>query len=653
MQNRIRCRVFIGESMYDVTNDMKNWDDIYSKLKRVDYGGVMRSFAGKFEFVRKGRDVIRKDLLENMLYSSPVLVWYERDESWIWNEVFRYVLDISSYDDDGNTLSINAIDNSIESIIKSKKGTQYEYLVHTIKEEKQLYYDRILLQYYADYIFGGTTLDDGTQYIEIYKAGAEPRSYSLPIEIYGSEIPPKESAIGADSVSLSRDIPHFAKSFETTNVSIDIEFDFYGSSGDIYIALSEIKEDASFIKHGEWYNQYGLTGKHTVENKTISFAINKGSILKLSIVELAGDVGGSGNATTKVYFTKFRMKVKWDSKASPVSIDAVSSIRLLNNLLQSMNGGNEGIKGEIVFGKENRLDRTLILAAESVRGLSDAKLYSSFTKFCNWMSAVFGFVYEVDGDIIRFIHRDTLYVNEVIKDLGGDINEFSCKVEPSLIYSGVRVGYDKQDYDSINGRDEFRFTTEYSSETTLTDNKLELISPYRADVYGIEFLAQKRGKDTTDNSSDNAVFFVGVMVNKENNRYELDRTMKIDGVLSPGTMFNVMYSPRKMLLANKAFIGISIDKLEYTSSDGNSGIVIDGISEKDQIIISRDEALFMPISVQCETCEQGLSDNKKGLISVQYDGSVYRGFIMDVENYHGKSKSNNYSLMVSNISIAE
>lgn len=64
----------------------------------------------------------------------------------------------------------------------------------------------------------------------------------------------------------------------------------------------------------------------------------------------------------------------------------------------------------------------------------------------------------------------------------------------------------------MNGRDEFRFTTEYTTGIDITDNVLELISPYRADVYGIEFLSQKRGQDTTDSESDNDVFlFVPVL----------------------------------------------------------------------------------------------------------------------------------------------
>ena len=93
-----------------------------------------------------------------------------------------------------------------------------------------------------------------------------------------------------------------------------------------------------------------------------------------------------------------------------------------------------------------------------------------------------------------FKHRDKLFSDNNVKDLNSSFSSFEYKVDSSRIYSLVRVGYDKQDYESMNGRDEFRFTTEYTTGIDITDNVLELISPYRADVYGIEFLSQKEVK---------------------------------------------------------------------------------------------------------------------------------------------------------------
>ncbi len=78
-------------------------------------------------------------------------------------------------------------------------------------------------------------------------------------------------------------------------------------------------------------------------------------------------------------------------------------------------------------------------------------------------------------------------------------------------------------------------------------------------------LAQKRGKNTTDNESDNDVFFVGatdsILVSGVM-CYKLIRSgWSISGVLNPNSMFNVMYNQRDMLLANSKYIGISAEDL--------------------------------------------------------------------------------------------
>lgn len=188
------------------------------------------------------------------------------------------------------------------------------------------------------------------------------------------------------------------------------------------------------------------------------------------------------------------------------------------------------------------------MAAESARGLPKAKIYTSYKKFCDWMEAEFGYVPVISGNEVTFTHRDNLFANTVVNELGMEINDYELAVNDSLIYSSVKVGYDKQDYDSVNGRDEFRFTNEFSTGLKLTDNTLSLISPYRADAYGIEFLVQKRGEDTTDNDSDNDVFFVecdnSVPVDQPLLLYRPYSADQLSGLLSPDTMFNLNYSPR-------------------------------------------------------------------------------------------------------------
>lgn len=103
------------------------------------------------------------------------------------------------------------------------------------------------------------------------------------------------------------------------------------------------------------------------------------------------------------------------------------------------------------------------------------------------MEVVYNYVPDIAENKVVFKKRTSLFHSEVQKRISYTGMDFKVKVNSSLIYSLLRVGYDKQDYDSINGRDEFHFTNEYDTGITITDKALELISPLRADPYGIEF----------------------------------------------------------------------------------------------------------------------------------------------------------------------
>ena len=312
----------------------------------------------------------------------------------------------------------------------------------------------------------------------------------------------------------------------------------------------------------------------------------------------------------------------------------------------------EGITGKIASNYDSRLDNCVIVAAESIRGIPDAKLYTSYTKFVDWMEAVFGFVPVIDGNIVQFVHRDSLFGTNVIKEFEVDHTDFTYSVDEKLIYSSIRVGYDKQDYDSINGRDEFRFTTEYMTGVDITDNKLELISPYRADAYGIEFLAQKRGKNTTDNESDNDVFFVGatdsILVSGVM-CYKLIRSgWSISGVLNPNSMFNVMYNQRDMLLANSKYIGISADRLKFTSSDGNSDVVINNIALQDDFVIT--ERLATCGKVGFNTYDEVIPSPVDGIITLVKDEYLYKGFLSEADGQIERFDGLKYELIVKSIS---
>lgn len=224
------------------------------------------------------------------------------------------------------------------------------------------------------------------------------------------------------------------------------------------------------------------------------------------------------------------------------------------------------------------------------------------------------------------------------------------KVNSSLIYSLVRAGYDKQDYDSINGRDEFHFTNEYDTGITITDKALDLISPFRADPYGIEFLASKRGEDTTDRDSDNDTFFVGVNLPAGSDYYKLVReAYSITGIISVSSMFNVMFSPRSVIEANKEFIASFASNLRFASSSGNSDIVINGVAENSDIVLT--DPLFSVDTLNISAADGALPADVNALVEVQRNSKLYTCFVNELKYKIGRYDGVDYSLQIKNISL--
>ena len=147
----IRVQLLIGGKKYEATNDLVNWEDVEISIKRKDFGGVYRTFGDSFEFAGDSYMLLENEFLTNYLNASAVIVIGVLNNSWTYNEKIRCNLDFSSYQNNGNTISIKAIDNSAEAIINANKSQVYDIPVSSLKSD-ELYYDRMELNNKADFV---------------------------------------------------------------------------------------------------------------------------------------------------------------------------------------------------------------------------------------------------------------------------------------------------------------------------------------------------------------------------------------------------------------------------------------------------------------------------------------------------------------------
>ena len=661
-----RCELIVGGHSYEATDDLVNWEDVELAYKRADLDGVVRNFSTKFEFANGAYSLLLGEYRANYLQAPAQVVFYTRNNSWLWNELFRCALDFSTFSYTGTTCEVNAVDDSLASLIKAKRGTEYEYSVANIREAEQLWYDGILMSSQCKWKWQGTD-EDGMIYADYTHddhGGVNQRA-QMAVYMLSSEFPFANRLEAYDGGVMVTDygnshtftydeLMQYAiyRSTSPSPLTVHVKVDLHlkveggtaGKSNTIFY-LEHVNGDGSSSE--VIYDASLINGSTTHVDYEEDIVLNNGDFIAMWLF-----IGASVRISQSTDDAEEDVvEISTTLRNSPQLIDAVKPSTLLNRLLRSMNGGEEGITGEIAEDVDARLENTLLLAAESVRGLDGAKLRTSYTKFCDWMSAEFGFVPVVDDGAkkVTFVHRDSLFKDTEVKDLGDSCTEFRYTVNEGLIYARVRVGYDKVDYDSVNGRDEFRWTNSYETGVTLTDTSLDLISPYRADAYGIEFLAAKRGEDTTDDGSDNDVFMAGAALNSDGTRYELVRggDYAVTGVISPGTMFNGMYAQRFMVAANEKYIGVFADGLAFASAEGNGEAAVGGVrTDADLAITGR---LFTVGEVEVETGDQSLPSDLGGYFRLEKNGATYKGYLKEVGFGVGKAQAVGYTLIVKEV----
>lgn len=648
----IKAVLLIGGKRYDVTDHLKNWEDVEISAKRKDLGGVVRSFSNKFEFVKGAYDILEAEYLSNYTKASAILVIGVLNDSWGYNEKFRCKLDFSTYQSDGYTISINAIDDSVASIINANKSQVYDIPVSELKEDT-LYYDRIkLLNKSTMYITPNFENELMPDYDRFMALRLQSRETLLPLA-YGEISTPVKGVM------------------EVYDVGMDIPYDNAGKTGYFALCLVDKIEinlrirmvvdllttavTSLHIRHMSADNKLksdkaillskdGSSAGVTSVDESLSYAMRDGDRL-IAYILCVTSIGEDIDEIIKIS-RDYDFYIDYSARNKPVNIDAFSPKKLLSSLLSRM---GVSLSGDIVSGS---MPIPWMMAAESVRGIKDAKVHTSFSKFCDFAKALMGYDYEILDNSVRFRHMNDFFVNET-KELD-HVSNMELSVDESLIYSGVEIGFDKQDYDEINGRDEFHFKSSFSTGLDIKDNILSLISPYRADCYGLEFLANERDEESKDTDSDNDIFIVHAR--KDGDRLVLVREENggaiyaVTGVLFPDTIFNASYSPRNMLLVNKERLGICTDYLSFTASDGNSSISIGGVSETLPISLPVNDRRIRIDKVSLET--PGLSPfpgNYRGKLSFSYAGRSYEGWVSEITEKIGKYQTASYSLILSKI----
>lgn len=342
--------------------------------------------------------------------------------------------------------------------------------------------------------------------------------------------------------------------------------------------------------------------------------------------------------------------------------DIILGTKFVSNLL-----AREDVLG---YEETGLLGETAFVHGMWLRGLDSTSdtfkpLSTSFKDFYKSIDTLTPIGISIDKGVTRIEHRDYFYQKYTSINVG-EVEDFEILPNGESYVTSIDVGYKKAGgHEEDQGLDEYNRETQYNTAITKTDNIMDLVSPYRADGYGLETIRRKNPQIdndadvTKDDRFDDEIWGLDVKYNSGTGYWVLkrweERFEKAPvNVYSPNTVINLWFSPINILLRHGSWIKPPLLKeldtmIAFNSSEGNSDIKTQlkgGIEYQQNIGVpvsdferSAHKAMIATFRAPVTYDELNGTTNGKpniyGLCEFSKWGVRYKGYIMEVKLLNG------------------
>ncbi|MDR0680860.1 MAG: hypothetical protein LBG15_03255 [Dysgonamonadaceae bacterium] len=646
-----------AHNAYDVSNSIKEWKELEIEMSREDLSGVYTEISSPFRFVMGSYDIIESFFNNNGFSAKAQMYIYLRKNDWTYEDPVKFDLDFTTYHKQDDEITVNARKGSLYDFLKSKGKIKVDIPVSDIQETKNFRFDRIPLQNEVEFSVFNEYKDFEVAYSDFGRLSigitetntdvlikdkfmvytvAENQEvvFSNPEEnqTYFIKNTTNESIVCGIkmnlNISLSSSMYNIPSEIKTKDCYIQIAFskDTDGNSTNIYSEyLGEIRGETPISRSIDMYKKV-----HVQPGECLYLFLRYRDYLSSWVHPTLFNGQITGNLT-----------ISYNGIESPVYLPVISPkvlIQAIVNRITETTSQYQVILED--FNVSN--DKLFILSAESVRLFTDAKIHTSYDDFKAWMR-VLGYEPVVEENVLIFKKRNKIFNNN---STAMQLSESDCAglvetVNEEYIFSSVKIGYNKKEYKSKNGRYEINSgSNEYSTDVSVVNNPIELVSPYRADGYGMEFLLldTKNNDETKDNKDDNDVFFVNAIEDQDVFTAIFPSAVAVPDDNIPIEIYtrliNVKYNPRLLVEMNKNLLAVASRYINFKSMESNYVIIVDGKASNDDInLLGTDGNLFSTILYEFASKNiKSLPDplTRNGLVKFTYKGNSLQGFIKKI-----------------------
>lgn len=484
------------------------WKDVLVKFARnTKYLGLNRDMSVPMKFVADGAKILRNRML---LFGYECICYFALDKldkssfppqyyPWYVSE-----LDLTTYQQGKTDVSIQAMEGGLSKILKANEGITYPIPVSTDSEAINILLDGIPFTNKISY----TIYENQDIYGDFYYMGAG---------ITGTE-GSTQGLISQDSQYSGNVHPGtnwFHRSVDKTlNVRIK---GYYGINVNVTGRVSQyIKKSSPFQDIPTATTDYELY--NTVHTAGDSFQVAIDVTIPLApseFLHLRAFPNTVPSASNWYTITGGEFEITYEVTFNESNCKALRPYRVFEQLVDKMTDGKYGVQSSFLQTQEI-IDVPLTcgpairdyFATDTVIKTTLLEFFQSFRK---WGIGLGILKDAVNGDKVIIEKLDYFFNKSTTTLTLGEVSEFVVEPAKELFFNTIETGNKNQEYDKVNGRDEFNVTQLWKAPVERDTKKLDLVSVYRDDMYGIELLRiDLYKKDTTDNKGDNETFRINV-----------------------------------------------------------------------------------------------------------------------------------------------
>jgi hypothetical protein len=579
------------------------WTKIQLQNQRnPTYFAIDRSFSVPLEYLKDGAQILKHVYynfgIEAKVYMAICeqrLFFDATHYGYYYALLYRGEIDLANFKHDGTKVTVNIMEGGMVKLIKAYENTKYEIPIN-VPEAIDIHVDGVELKKGGSY-----SVVDGQL------SGAGLVTHSVPILFLNEE--GVEVGVLFDSQSFGDIDPRIIKNETGGSITFpltgSIKFKIEYAADKYQLLIRKKKADNSLVTLFD-------SGQISVSLNTVyeipfslSITLDNNEQLFFNGKDLA-NVSPANLSNLKMTYYETDISIKFDFLFRSTNIKALRPLYVFQRLISKMSDG-------VYVPQSNYLQTiqdVVMTCGDAIRGIESAVIKTSLRDFFTSYNSDFGIGLGMIGNTLR-LEEKAFWVDYSDPIDLGEVSKMKVSPATDLLINNIKNGSPNQDYDDVNGKQEFNTTQERSAPITRIAKELNLISVYRKDCYGFEFTRiNLDGKTTTDSDSDNDVFMIHIEdAPWADGIFRLDRNLNAGatGLLTPTTVFNLYLTGARAIRRNGNYIRSLFYKLDhkylkFQTTDKNNAVVCQGITENADIeIASLDAPLFSCNYLEFET----------------------------------------------------